>query len=105
MHWIVDKIPDQSLMNTAGWRFIIPRLYEQYPDDDMNLSMAVTSPPIIRITDHDIGTTIYADLVIEVLSSGEVVPVACISLVCFPEMVVHTCRLSCLVGLNVSFFS
>ncbi|KAK6229788.1 hypothetical protein SCA6_018739 [Theobroma cacao] len=81
MHWIVDKIPDQSLMNTAGWRFIIPRLYEQYPDDDMNLSMAVTSPPIIRITDHDIGTTIYADLVIEVLSSGEVVPVACISLV------------------------
>ncbi|XWS27796.1 hypothetical protein CRYUN_Cryun25bG0010800 [Craigia yunnanensis] len=81
MHWTVDKIPDQSLMNTAGWRYIIPQLYEQYPDDDMNLRIAVTSPPIIRISDHDIDTTIYADLIIEVLNSGEVVPVACISLV------------------------
>ncbi|XP_022716828.1 putative BPI/LBP family protein At1g04970 isoform X2 [Durio zibethinus] len=81
MQWTVDKIPDQSLMNTAGWRFIIPQLYKQYPDDDMNLSIAVTSPPIIRISDHDIDTTIYADFIIEVLNSGETVPVTCISLV------------------------
>ncbi|XP_022733113.1 putative BPI/LBP family protein At1g04970 [Durio zibethinus] len=81
MHWTVDKIPDQSLMNTDGWRYIIPELYQQYPDDDINFSIAVTSPPIIRVSDHDIGTTIYADLVIEVLNSGETVPVTCISLV------------------------
>ncbi|XVE80455.1 hypothetical protein DITRI_Ditri14bG0141000 [Diplodiscus trichospermus] len=83
MHWTVDKIPDQSLMNTDGWRYIIPQLYEQYPDDDMNLSVAVTSPPIIRISDQDIDTTIYADLIIEVLNSSEVVPVTCISLQAF----------------------
>ncbi|XVF03749.1 hypothetical protein REPUB_Repub05bG0020300 [Reevesia pubescens] len=81
MHWTVDKIPDQSLMNTAGWRYIIPQLYEQYPDDETNLSISVTSPPIIRISDNDIDTTIFADFIIEVLDSGEVVPVACISLV------------------------
>ncbi|XVE50745.1 hypothetical protein DITRI_Ditri01bG0187900 [Diplodiscus trichospermus] len=82
MQWTFDKIPDEPLMNTAGWRYIIPQLYKQYPDDDINLRIAVTSPPIIRIADHhDIETTIYADLIIEVLNSGEVVPVACISLV------------------------
>lgn len=81
MHWTVNKIPDQSLMNTDGWKYIIPQLYEQYPDYDMNLRMKVTSPPIIRISDRDIDTTISADLIIEVLNSGEVVPVTCISLV------------------------
>ncbi|XVF70755.1 hypothetical protein PTKIN_Ptkin11bG0188100 [Pterospermum kingtungense] len=81
MHWTVDEIPDESLMNTAGWRYIIPQLYEQYPDDDMNLSIEVTSPPIIRISDRDIDASIHADLVIEVLNSGELVPVTCISLV------------------------
>ncbi|KAK8487406.1 hypothetical protein V6N13_141351 [Hibiscus sabdariffa] len=89
MHWTVDEIPE-SLMNTDGWRYIIPQLYEKYPDDDMNLRMTVTSPPIIRIADHDINTTIYADLIFEVLSSDEVVSVACISLVinasCSAEM-------------------
>ena len=88
MHWTVDKIPDQSLMNTAGWRYIIPQLYEQYPDDDMNLSIAVTSPPIIRIADHDIDTSIYANLIIKVLNSDEVVQVACISLVCLIDMII-----------------
>ena len=60
----------------------IPQLYEQYPDDDMNLSTIVTSPPIIRIADHDIDTSIYANLIIEVLNFDEVVQVACISLLC-----------------------
>ncbi|OMP04335.1 hypothetical protein COLO4_09742 [Corchorus olitorius] len=81
LQWTVDQIPDQSIMNTNGWKYIIPQLYEQYPDDDMNFSIAVTSPPIIRITGDDIYTTIDGDLLIEVLNSGEVVPVACISLV------------------------
>lgn len=88
MHWTVDKIPDQSLMNTDGWKYIIPQLYEQYPDYDMNLRMKVTSPPIIRISDRDIDTTISADLIIEVLNSGEVVPVTCISLVCLIIMII-----------------
>ncbi|KAL4325157.1 hypothetical protein GQ457_11G012720 [Hibiscus cannabinus] len=80
MHWTVDEIPE-SLMNTDGWRNVIPQLYEKYPDDDMNLHMTVTSPPIIQIADQDINTAIYADLIFEVLNSNEVVPVACVSLV------------------------
>ncbi|XP_071723810.1 putative BPI/LBP family protein At1g04970 [Rutidosis leptorrhynchoides] len=81
MHWIVDKIPDQSLLNTAGWRFIIPQLYKKYPNDDMNLNITLSSPPIIKISDHNIDATIYADLTIDVLHESRVIPVACISLV------------------------
>lgn len=81
MQWIVDKIPDQSLLNTAGWRFIIPQLYKKYPNHDMNMNISLSSPPIIRISDHNIDATIYADMTIDVLEDGEVIPVACISLI------------------------
>ncbi|KAM7270818.1 hypothetical protein ACFE04_030032 [Oxalis oulophora] len=81
MQWIVDKIPDQSLLNTAGWRFIIPQLYKKYPNDDMNLNITLSSPPIIKITERNIDATLYVDLTIDVLEEDQVIPVACISLV------------------------
>lgn len=82
MKWIVDTIPDQSLLNTAGWKFIVPQLYKKYPNDDMNLNISLSSPPVIRISEHHtIDVTVYADLVIDVLEAGESIPVACISLV------------------------
>lgn len=81
MHWIVDKVPDESLLNTAGWRYIVPKLYKLYPNDEMNLNLSVTSPPITTISEHDINVTVYLDVIINVLDSNEVVPVACISLV------------------------
>ncbi|GLT83609.1 hypothetical protein SLE2022_018870 [Rubroshorea leprosula] len=81
MHWTVDEVPEQSLLNTAGWRYIVPQLYEQYPDENMDFNISVTSLPIIQIGGHDINTTIYTDFIIDVLHSDEVVPVACISLV------------------------
>ncbi|KAL6143972.1 hypothetical protein ACLB2K_054667 [Fragaria x ananassa] len=81
MQWIVDKIPDQSFLNTAGYRFIIPQLYKKYPNHDMNLNISLSSPPIIEISEHDIGAIIYADLIIDVLDEDGVIPVACISLV------------------------
>ncbi|XVF71817.1 hypothetical protein PTKIN_Ptkin12aG0069900 [Pterospermum kingtungense] len=80
MEWIVDKVPDQALLNTAGWRFIIPQLYKKYPNDDMNLNIALSSPAVIRISDHNIGATVYADVIIDVVEAGQVIPVACISL-------------------------
>lgn len=79
MHWIVDKVPEQSLLNTAGWRFIIPQLYRQYPNDDMNLNVSVFSPPHLKINEHRIDLTVHADVVLNVLNSGEVTPVACFS--------------------------
>ncbi|XP_052177996.1 putative BPI/LBP family protein At1g04970 [Diospyros lotus] len=81
MQWIVDKIPDQSLLNTAGWRFIIPQLYKKYPNDDMNLNISLPSPPVVRISTNNIDATVYSDLIIDVLDADDVIPVACISLV------------------------
>lgn len=81
MHWIVDKVPDQSLLNTTGWRYIAPRLYEQYPNDAMNLNVSVSSPPIIKVAKDDIDAMINLDLTIYVMEAGQVIPVACISLV------------------------
>jgi lipopolysaccharide-binding protein len=81
MHWVVDKIPDQSLLNTAGWKYIIPRLYRSYPNDDMVLNISMASSPILRITSEKIGATINADMIIDVLHGTETVPVACISVV------------------------
>lgn len=81
MHWTVDKVPDQSLLNTAEWRFIIPQLYKKYPNDNMDLNISLSSPPEIRISENNIDATVYADLIIDVLEAGEVIPVACISLV------------------------
>lgn len=83
MHWIVDKIPDQNLMNTAGWKFIIPQLYKQYPNDDLNLNISVHSIPIIKIGEQQVDATIPLDVIIDVLDAGHVVPVACISVVSF----------------------
>lgn len=81
MQWVVDKVPDQSLLNTAGWRFIVPQLYKKYPNHDMNLNISLSSPPAIRISTHNIGAIVYADLIIDVLEDSDVIPVACISLV------------------------
>ncbi|KAL9316175.1 hypothetical protein ACSQ67_017176 [Phaseolus vulgaris] len=81
MHWIVDQIPDQSLLNTAGWRFIIPQLYKKYPNHDMNLEISLSSPPVVEISNHKAGANVFADMTIDVLEEDEVIPVACISLV------------------------
>ncbi|KAM0903112.1 hypothetical protein ACQ4PT_018903 [Festuca glaucescens] len=81
MHWVVDKVSDQSLLNTAGWKFIIPRLYWSYPNDDMVLNISMASSPIMWITSENIGATINADMIIDVLHGTETVPVACISVV------------------------
>ncbi|KAL0560747.1 hypothetical protein IC582_001160 [Cucumis melo] len=80
MHWIVDHIPDQHLLNTAAWKWVIPRLYQQYPDDDIVLNISASSPPILRLRDKDIAATIHVDMIINVQDTSEIIPVACISL-------------------------
>nr|AFK46614.1 unknown [Lotus japonicus] len=45
----------------------------------MNLNVSVTSPPVIEVSDQDIGATIITDIIIDVLEDHEVIPVACIS--------------------------
>ncbi|KAH7674188.1 lipopolysaccharide-binding protein [Dioscorea alata] len=79
MHWLVDKVPDQSLLNTASWKYLIPKLYKQYPNDDMELNLTLSSPPVIKVTTKNIGVTIRSDMIVNVLDFGVAVPVACIS--------------------------
>ncbi|KAL6010266.1 hypothetical protein ACLOJK_000697 [Asimina triloba] len=79
MRWIVDKVPDQSLLNTASWKFIVPQLYKKYPNDDMLLNISLSSSPAIWITQDHIDATVSADMVIEVIDGGRIIPVACIS--------------------------
>ncbi|CAN6479173.1 unnamed protein product [Victoria cruziana] len=81
MNWIIDKLPDQSLLNTAGWRFIVPQLYKKYPNDEMEFNISVTSPPVMRITSGGISSTISADMTIVVIDSDQTVPVACVYMV------------------------
>ncbi|XP_071698914.1 putative BPI/LBP family protein At1g04970 [Rutidosis leptorrhynchoides] len=80
MHWIVDKVPEQNLLNTAGWRFIIPQLYKKYPNADMNLNISLSEPPLVQISSRNIAATVFADLIIDVLKTDETIPVICISL-------------------------
>lgn len=81
MHWVVDKVPDQSLLNTAEWRFVVPQLYKKYPNHDMKLNISLSSPPVVRISNHKVDANVFADLTIDVVEGDEVIPVACISLV------------------------
>ncbi|CAH1428739.1 unnamed protein product [Lactuca virosa] len=80
MYWVVDNLPDQKILNTAEWRFIIPKLYKEYPNDDMSFNFTVLSPPLIQIQNQGIVATVNSDVFINVVDAGEVIPVACISM-------------------------
>ncbi|KAJ8754852.1 hypothetical protein K2173_015364 [Erythroxylum novogranatense] len=90
MHWEFDEFRNQSLLNTSAWKYLYPELYSQYPDDNINLNITVTSPPVIRILESGIDATICLDVTVEVLDAGEVIPVASVSLVidtsCSPQI-------------------
>ncbi|CAL0307374.1 unnamed protein product [Lupinus luteus] len=79
MQWIIDELPDQALLNTAEWRFIVPQLYKQYPNADMNINVSISSAPVIQVTNKNIEAAIIVDVIINVLEAGEVIPVVCIS--------------------------
>lgn len=83
MQWSLNEVPDQSLLNTAGWRFIVPQLYKKYPNADMSLNISLPSPPVIRISENQIFATMDIDLIINVVEAGELIPVACITMVSF----------------------
>ncbi|KAJ9560859.1 hypothetical protein OSB04_006019 [Centaurea solstitialis] len=80
MHWVVDKAPEQSFLNTAGWRFIVPQLYKKYPNADMDLDISLSEPPLVQILWQNIEATVYSDVIVNVLEGDETIPVACISL-------------------------
>ncbi|XP_076938073.1 putative BPI/LBP family protein At1g04970 [Bidens hawaiensis] len=80
VYWIVDSLPDQKLMNTAGWRFIIPKLYKEFPNDELSLNFTILSPPVMKVKNEGIVAIVDSDVIINVMDAGEVIPVACISM-------------------------
>ncbi|KAL0362878.1 UNVERIFIED_CONTAM: putative BPI/LBP family protein [Sesamum calycinum] len=105
MQWIVDKLPDQSLLNTAGWRFIIPKLYKMYPNHDMNLNVSVSSPPTIEVEHQQIKATILLDVVIDVLDVEEVIPVLSFSMVIGTSMSAEISRNALTVSVKLNDFA
>lgn len=77
----MEKVPDQSYLNTNKWRFIVPQLYRKYPNDNMRLNISFATPPILKIHSEEIEANIYSDMIVEVLNDDEIIPVACISVV------------------------
>ncbi|XP_065873681.1 putative BPI/LBP family protein At1g04970 isoform X3 [Euphorbia lathyris] len=76
MRWIVDKLPDDSLLKTD----IVPEVKKLYPNDDMKLNISLSCPPMIRISEDKIDASVNAELIINVLKAEELVGVACFSL-------------------------
>ncbi|KAL4364180.1 hypothetical protein GQ457_04G024810 [Hibiscus cannabinus] len=62
VEWIVDKVPDQALLNIAERRFIIPQLYKKYSNDDMNLNIyVIRSSGSVIITGNNLGGSVKLD--------------------------------------------
>ncbi|XP_074583696.1 putative BPI/LBP family protein At1g04970 isoform X2 [Curcuma longa] len=81
LHWMVNKVPEQSLLNTTSWKYLIPQLYRKYPNDDMILNMSLMSPPDVWITSQKVGANLLLDMTVNVLDGSSTIPVACISMV------------------------
>ncbi|CAM6027186.1 unnamed protein product [Sphagnum balticum] len=80
LDWFVDKLPQQSLLNTAFWKWVIPQLYKKYPNEDMALDFSVSGAPQVDFTKDGANALAAADLTILVKTDNGSVPVACLSM-------------------------
>ncbi|XP_074365362.1 putative BPI/LBP family protein At1g04970 [Apium graveolens] len=69
MQWFIDQLPDQFLLNTAGWKHVIPQLYKKFPNDDMKLNISTSSPPTINIQWQNIDVIVDLDMTVYVVDS------------------------------------
>ncbi|XP_074324055.1 putative BPI/LBP family protein At1g04970 [Apium graveolens] len=69
MQWVVDQLPGQFLLNTAGWKHVIPQLYKKFPNDDMKLNISISSPLTINIQRQNIDVTVDLDMTVYVVDS------------------------------------
>jgi lipopolysaccharide-binding protein len=81
MNWLLKRLPEQSLLNTASWQYIVPQLYLMYPNDSMALNISLSSPPALVVTKDKLSSIVYADVIIDVMDGGHSIPVACIQVV------------------------
>lgn len=81
MNWLVKRLPEQSLLNTASWQYIVPQLYLMYPNDSMVLNISISAPPAVVVTEEKLSSTLFADVIVDVMDGDNTVPVACIQVV------------------------
>ena len=81
VNWLVDKMPDKTFLNTSKWRYIVPQLYIDYPNDEIKFRFEVTSPPTISLRSNGIEGSAVVDMIIEVINDDNIEQVACISIV------------------------
>eukprot|EP00250_Pteridium_aquilinum_P033291 c5411_g1_i1 orf=203-2092(-) len=81
LNWLVDKVPEQAFLNTSRWKFLIPQLYQQYPNQEIKLSFEVSAPPNITLTLDGVDMSAAAHMIIGVASNDSVVQVACVNII------------------------
>lgn len=91
LNWLIDKVPEQTFLNTSKWKFLIPELYQHYPNEEIKLSFEVSAPPDITLTLDGVDVSAAAHMNIGVVNNDTIVQVACISI---------TASASGLAGLN-----
>lgn len=79
LNWLVEKVPDQAFLNTSKWKYLIPQLYQQYPNTEMKLNFTVSSCPTVAVTLDGMEGIATAHMIIEVINDSKIVQVACIS--------------------------
>ncbi len=77
----MDELPQESILNTAFWKCIIPQLYKKYPNDDMFLHLSSSAAPQVELTKDGAKALAVADVTVLVKTGNGSVPVACLSMV------------------------
>ncbi|KAH7446180.1 hypothetical protein KP509_01G043500 [Ceratopteris richardii] len=80
LNWLVDQSPVQALLNTTKWKFLIPQLYQKYPNKEIKLQFEVSNPPNVSLTLDGIDVYVTAKMIIGVADNNTNIEAACISI-------------------------
>ncbi|CAL2229276.1 unnamed protein product [Prunus armeniaca] len=69
MQWVINKTPDMSLLNTAGWKYIVPQLYKHVMDSDEVIPVAWISLVICFLGVFENHASCSPDIMINKLAS------------------------------------
>ncbi|CAI5524052.1 unnamed protein product [Closterium sp. Naga37s-1] len=70
LSYTVNHLPDSfpwKLLNTKGWRWILPKMFHEYPDADLVFRVNASQPPNATLTPGGIGLEVDALLTVTVL--------------------------------------
>jgi hypothetical protein len=84
---LVDELPQDWLLNTAFWKWLIPQLYREYPNHDMALNFSVSAAPQVELTRNGAKALAATEMTVLVKTNTDFVPVACLSMVGVPLIV------------------